>query len=112
MNRLGAAAFFIVSMLPTDAGALVDLDAPSPVLPQYARETLQSENTTEAASDGTVYYNVIDAGADNDIQTALGVGIAADDRVFLRFQLGNAVLAPGNNALLAVNVRIPDQACH
>lgn len=83
--------------------AVVDLDSPSPDTPRYARETLDSRLTTTANLDGSVLYNVVDAGTNNDIQTVLGVGIPADDRVFLRFQLEGGVLADGNNIRLTVN---------
>ncbi|MEE4192092.1 MAG: hypothetical protein V2I66_10970 [Halieaceae bacterium] len=83
--------------------AVVDLDSPSPDTPRYARETLDSRLTTPANLDGSLLYNVVDAGTNNDVQTVLGVGIPADDRVFLRFQLEGGVLAEGNNIRLTVN---------
>ena len=103
MKRLGHTAIVFAVFLAPLAKAVVDLDAVSPTIPQFARETLQSRATTESSSSGDVFYNVADAGTDIDVRTVLGVPISAGGRAYVRIQLRNAVFAPGNNAALTVN---------
>ncbi len=100
MRSLLAAVLFGVA---GTAESVVNLDSPTPDAPRYARETLDSRLTTADNLDGSLLYNVVDSGTNNDVQTVLGVGVPAGGRVFLRFQLDGGVLANGNNIRLTVN---------
>lgn len=98
--------FVLVSLLASIASptfAVVDLDASNPDTPVYARETLSELAVTLGAEDGVAYYTVNESGTTNDIVAKLGVSFVASDRFYIRFTLGNGVLAEGHAASLQVD---------
>lgn len=79
------------AFLSVPAFAVINLDADPLVPVSYAKQSLK-DNLTQNSTVGSIKHYEIDGNAANlDFSGKIGVGIAADDQVFVRVTLTNAV---------------------
>lgn len=81
----------IAAAFSSQAFAVVDLDATTPVKPVFAKETfLTGDKSTVSSVD---YYTVVGAANILDITSKMGVGMNTSQKMFVRVDVANALFA-------------------